>query len=172
VSTGGSISIGGSGSNAGAATGGSPGNPPVCHLPFETGPCSAAFQRYGFNPQSGHCEKFLYGGCGGNANNFESLEACEDQCGGSALGNCPQKMPAWDSPCVGITTICHYAPNDCLCVPKSIGVCDQIDPNCNFDTPPPPPDVPGCSGADCPAPVVLPTLYTCACMNGAWSCAL
>ena len=26
------------------------------------------------------CEHFIYGGCGGNGNQFENREACEDQC--------------------------------------------------------------------------------------------
>ncbi|CRK96737.1 CLUMA_CG009864, isoform A [Clunio marinus] len=28
----------------------------------------------------GECKEFTYSGCGGNANNFESLEACEASC--------------------------------------------------------------------------------------------
>ena len=29
---------------------------------------------------SGVCEEFIYGGCGGNENNFETLEECNQQC--------------------------------------------------------------------------------------------
>ena len=56
---------------------------PVCHLPAETGPCRAAFHRYHFNTNSRSCESFIYGGCHGNQNNFETLEECETQCGQS-----------------------------------------------------------------------------------------
>lgn len=29
---------------------------------------------------SGECKKFIFGGCGGNANRFESIEECEKFC--------------------------------------------------------------------------------------------
>lgn len=53
----------------------------TCSLPPEVGPCDAAFVRYVFNPRSDRCERFLWGGCGGNDNNFESLESCKQACG-------------------------------------------------------------------------------------------
>ncbi|VDN20225.1 unnamed protein product [Dibothriocephalus latus] len=40
----------------------------------------AYFRMYGYNSTSGHCEQFIYGGCGGNDNRFESLEECKDKC--------------------------------------------------------------------------------------------
>ena len=52
----------------------------VCGLSPEAGPCEAYFPRYFHNATSGQCEKFIYGGCQGNGNNFETLEACRDQC--------------------------------------------------------------------------------------------
>lgn len=54
--------------------------PGACGLPAETGPCNAAFQRWYFNADAGQCEQFVWGGCGGNANNFETLAACEAAC--------------------------------------------------------------------------------------------
>ena len=60
---------------------GSGGSGDACTAPAETGPCDAAFQRYFFNTATGQCEEFLYGGCGGNDNNYESLEACQKSCG-------------------------------------------------------------------------------------------
>lgn len=44
------------------------------------GPCRAIKERYFFSVDTGHCELFDYGGCAGNANNFETLEACEETC--------------------------------------------------------------------------------------------
>jgi hypothetical protein len=52
----------------------------LCELPPDVGPCDGAFPRYYYNPGSGECEVFIYGGCEGNANNFETLEACEAGC--------------------------------------------------------------------------------------------
>merc|ERR1719464_2279522 len=36
---------------------------------------------YFYDPSFGKCRQFMYGGCGGNANRFETSEACYDECG-------------------------------------------------------------------------------------------
>ena len=53
----------------------------VCSLKPDPGPCDAAITRFFYNSASGQCEKFVYGGCQGNANNFKSLEECQNACG-------------------------------------------------------------------------------------------
>ncbi|VDD79080.1 unnamed protein product, partial [Mesocestoides corti] len=55
---------------------------PVCKLPKEVGPCRAAYRRWTYDLSKGQCVEFTYGGCRGNANNFETKEACEAKCGG------------------------------------------------------------------------------------------
>uniref|UniRef100_A0A8D0H0G1 BPTI/Kunitz inhibitor domain-containing protein n=1 Tax=Sphenodon punctatus TaxID=8508 RepID=A0A8D0H0G1_SPHPU len=55
--------------------------PYICSLPAEAGPCDAVFDRFFYNVRSGKCEQFVYGGCGGNSNNFETLEKCQRRCG-------------------------------------------------------------------------------------------
>lgn len=52
----------------------------LCALKDERGPCKAIKDRFFFNVDNGRCELFEYGGCGGNANNFETLEECEETC--------------------------------------------------------------------------------------------
>ena len=53
----------------------------LCQLPAAPGPCSEEIEwRFYYNTASQHCEKFIYGGCGGNKNNFETLQDCENVC--------------------------------------------------------------------------------------------
>ncbi|XP_061122201.1 amyloid beta (A4) precursor protein a isoform X2 [Syngnathus typhle] len=52
----------------------------VCWASAETGPCRAMLPRWYFDRQEGRCTQFIYGGCGGNRNNFESEEYCRSVC--------------------------------------------------------------------------------------------
>ncbi|WKY05232.1 hypothetical protein Q1695_005892 [Nippostrongylus brasiliensis] len=52
----------------------------VCELELETGPCRAAFRKYGYSKEKKSCVEFIYGGCSGNGNNFETLEECKKAC--------------------------------------------------------------------------------------------
>lgn len=56
------------------------GKPAICSQPIVPGRCMAYFPSWGFNADSGKCEEFVYGGCEGNDNRFESKEACEAAC--------------------------------------------------------------------------------------------
>uniref|UniRef100_A0A8C5WTJ8 BPTI/Kunitz inhibitor domain-containing protein n=1 Tax=Laticauda laticaudata TaxID=8630 RepID=A0A8C5WTJ8_LATLA len=55
-------------------------SPVICQLPKAEGWCKASFPRFYFNAATGNCEKFIYGGCGGNKNNFFTLEQCRAAC--------------------------------------------------------------------------------------------
>ena len=52
----------------------------ICNLPKEAGRCYAYSMQYHFNSQTRRCEEFVYGGCGGNANRFNSIEKCVALC--------------------------------------------------------------------------------------------
>uniref|UniRef100_A0ABM5EPV0 BPTI/Kunitz domain-containing protein-like n=1 Tax=Pogona vitticeps TaxID=103695 RepID=A0ABM5EPV0_9SAUR len=54
--------------------------PPNCDFPPETGSCKASMPRYYFNVRSRRCEEFIYGGCGGNSNNFRTEMDCMHKC--------------------------------------------------------------------------------------------
>ena len=48
--------------------------------PSVSGPCQESLHRYFFDAETETCEAFVYGGCGGNANNFLTLQDCNDKC--------------------------------------------------------------------------------------------
>uniref|UniRef100_A0A673C4G9 BPTI/Kunitz inhibitor domain-containing protein n=1 Tax=Sphaeramia orbicularis TaxID=375764 RepID=A0A673C4G9_9TELE len=53
-----------------------------CKAELQVGPCRAAFQRWYFNSLTGRCQRFIYGGCKGNKNNYENEESCRSMCTG------------------------------------------------------------------------------------------
>uniref|UniRef100_A0A3B5LSI8 BPTI/Kunitz inhibitor domain-containing protein n=1 Tax=Xiphophorus couchianus TaxID=32473 RepID=A0A3B5LSI8_9TELE len=53
----------------------------ICSLPSETGPCRAYFPRWYFDVERHDCLPFVYGGCRGNENNFDSWFHCINMCG-------------------------------------------------------------------------------------------
>uniref|UniRef100_A0AAY4DVI6 Amyloid beta (A4) precursor-like protein 2 n=2 Tax=Denticeps clupeoides TaxID=299321 RepID=A0AAY4DVI6_9TELE len=53
---------------------------PVCSLEAETGPCRASMPRWYFDVEQKKCVRFVYGGCAGNRNNFDSEEYCMAVC--------------------------------------------------------------------------------------------
>ena len=66
----------------------------TCQLPKQVGPCKGFFRRFYFDKVAGKCKKFIYGGCGGNANNFKTLDACQATC-----STC--QLPKQVGPCKG-----------------------------------------------------------------------
>ncbi|RMX45759.1 hypothetical protein pdam_00004144, partial [Pocillopora damicornis] len=52
----------------------------TCFFPKKTGPCKAKISRYYYNHRTGKCEKFYYGGCMGNVNNFKRIRQCDKTC--------------------------------------------------------------------------------------------
>lgn len=53
-----------------------------CAAPAYVGPCRAAFQRWYYEPSSSSCQKFVYGGCKSNSNNYLSETDCIKMCSG------------------------------------------------------------------------------------------
>lgn len=51
-----------------------------CGLPALQGPCKSYEPRWAYSSSLHQCQSFIYGGCQGNSNNFESREACEETC--------------------------------------------------------------------------------------------
>lgn len=52
----------------------------ACSQPIYNGPCYASVHRFAFDSNERKCVQFLYGGCYGNKNNFETLAHCQATC--------------------------------------------------------------------------------------------
>ncbi|CAK8694843.1 thrombin inhibitor hemalin-like [Clavelina lepadiformis] len=70
-----------------------------CLQQVDIGNCDGIFPRWYFNTTTSQCQIFEYGGCGGNANNFLTLEQCKDKCSDLRLSfnpdcnQCPDSGP-------------------------------------------------------------------------------
>jgi len=53
--------------------------PDDCYLEPDTGECLAAILRFYYDPETGSCETFTWGGCGGVVP-FDTMEECEETC--------------------------------------------------------------------------------------------
>ncbi|MCJ8742292.1 hypothetical protein PDJAM_G00080400 [Pangasius djambal] len=64
----------------------------VCTLKMNPGSCFARQLMYYYDSEEKVCRLFLYGGCQGNGNRFETKEACESMCrakSGRMFGSAP-----------------------------------------------------------------------------------
>ncbi|KAL7846997.1 hypothetical protein SRHO_G00219770 [Serrasalmus rhombeus] len=77
-----------------------------CTAEKDSGPCFGMLQRYHYNSSLMACQKFIYGGCVGNQNNFVTEKECLQTCRTEAAcrlpmdaGPCttPQELWAFDS---------------------------------------------------------------------------
>jgi hypothetical protein len=71
-----------------------------CTQPAVPGDCQAALPRWYYSSLSGHCEVFVWGGCGGNDNNFSTRDTCQAACGDICFlppdpGDCDGICPRW-----------------------------------------------------------------------------
>ena len=84
---------------AGIAQGDPQGDTPAegeaCTLPAVIGPCRGVCPRFFHNTETDQCEPFTFGCCGGNANNFLTLEECEATCDAAATAGAIPAASAW-----------------------------------------------------------------------------
>jgi len=59
-----------------------------CSLPPDPGPCKSSMPSWFFNSTAGVCSVFIYGGCDGNNNRFNSYDDCQAGCNGRNLTFC------------------------------------------------------------------------------------
>eukprot|EP00069_Balaena_mysticetus_P020867 bmy_13261T0 len=53
-----------------------------CRVSKSVGKCRASIPRWWYNVTDGSCQQFVYGGCGGNDNNYMTKEECLAKCAG------------------------------------------------------------------------------------------
>ncbi|XP_052769423.1 papilin-like [Mya arenaria] len=94
---------------------------PVCNLPSAAGPCKGSFQRFFFNIQTCMCEPFIYGGCGGNENKYDTKEECQALCGSIMCPVC--NLPPKRGGCKANLQRWHFDAASCSCKPFTYGGC-------------------------------------------------
>ncbi|KAF8763250.1 Kunitz-type kappaPI-theraphotoxin-Hs1a like protein [Argiope bruennichi] len=52
----------------------------TCDEAPEQGECDAYFPKWYYHPQTQHCYMFVYGGCRGNGNRYDTEQECLDNC--------------------------------------------------------------------------------------------
>lgn len=52
----------------------------ACFLPKIAGPCDGYYPSWYYDPNRRQCLQFIYGGCLGNNNKFQTLQECESLC--------------------------------------------------------------------------------------------
>ncbi|KFD55347.1 hypothetical protein M514_03687 [Trichuris suis] len=92
----------------------------ICSQPVDSGPCRASIQRWYFSVESGKCEPFTYGGCGGNSNNFESREDCRERCFREVNCNQPKDV----GPCAAAYVKWYYNRDSKRCEKFIYGGCE------------------------------------------------
>ncbi|VEN50612.1 unnamed protein product [Callosobruchus maculatus] len=93
-----------------------------CNLPKVAGPCEGYYPQWFYDKDSKHCSQFIYGGCLGNNNRFETREECASTCvKDDSVDACEQKKE--EGPCRGEYARFYYDKESKQCVPFLYGGC-------------------------------------------------
>ncbi|EEC19257.1 serine protease inhibitor, putative, partial [Ixodes scapularis] len=76
----------------------------ACKPTPERGICKGFLDRWFFNVSSGACETFLYSGCGGNLNEYQSQWECEFACMGKSDFSNLHQIAQIDSSCITVSS--------------------------------------------------------------------
>ncbi|XP_033109473.1 fibrillin-1-like isoform X4 [Anneissia japonica] len=117
--------------------------PEHCLLPKNPGICLALFNMFYYDAAAKQCRSFVYGGCGGNGNRFNTYKDCQDTCFArkkddtekpgicpvSEAGICVEHCQV-DSDCEGVAKCCS---NGCghICTRPAPVSCDPGYENVN-----------------------------------------
>ncbi|XP_031784533.1 papilin isoform X3 [Nasonia vitripennis] len=96
---------------------------PGCLEPVEAGPCDGEITAYFYDKDAGKCQAFIYGGCEGNANRYETEEQCERLCGQFREQDICH-LPVDQGPCRGSFPKFYYDQASRICREFTYGGCD------------------------------------------------
>lgn len=82
-----------------------------CEAEPKVGPCRAAFRHWYHDKKTGSCQSFIYGGCKGNKNNYNSEEACKSMCLGITVLPSSKKVASDDETSTDDTEACMLPPD-------------------------------------------------------------
>ncbi|XP_006881796.1 PREDICTED: eppin-like [Elephantulus edwardii] len=92
----------------------------ICQLPKETGVCMAYFRRWWYDKENNTCSMFIYGGCQGNSNNFQSKTLCQNFCQ-KRVKKCPRIRTMCDAEETDLCSKSQQCPKDQKCCKFSCG---------------------------------------------------
>ncbi|KAJ8924359.1 hypothetical protein NQ315_007155 [Exocentrus adspersus] len=101
----------------------------VCQLSPEGGTCRDSLKRWYFNKAKNRCKQFVYSGCGGNQNNFNSKKECHQRCFNRSTENLQESCALnYDhGPCNNLTEKWTYSQDYGNCVRFWYGGCGGND---------------------------------------------
>lgn len=100
-----------------------------CRLPAVAGRCRASIPRWFFDAPSGRCRRFVFGGCGGNGNNFGTESECRESCDPSSPAptnsTSPEgcRGPPVPGPCRAAFPRWYFVPEENSCREFTYGGC-------------------------------------------------
>ncbi|GAV00689.1 hypothetical protein RvY_11503-2 [Ramazzottius varieornatus] len=118
-----------------------------CFLSSERGTCESNLPRWFYDSSDGVCKRFLFSGCGGNSNNFETQVDCINDCS-RAQDVCT--LPKVIGPCRGAFNVYYYDIYERKCQQFTYGGCqgngnrfqssEECERNCSrlYEPPTPP----------------------------------
>ncbi|KYB26517.1 Papilin-like Protein [Tribolium castaneum] len=102
-----------------------------CKLPKIPGPCEGYYPQWFYDTERKHCAQFIYGGCLGNNNRFETREECISLCvKDDSVDACEQEKD--EGPCKGNYLRWYYDKSSKTCQQFIYGGCKSN--NNNFPT--------------------------------------
>ena len=125
----------GHGSNGQGASGGVRSREAACLQVADAGTCKAYLPQFFYDQSDNMCKSFVYGGCGGNSNRFESRRECEARCvtsrdRGSEDSALPEierdevcRLTVEAGPCSETHARWFYDPSSFQCLPFVYGGC-------------------------------------------------